>query len=362
MSSFNRKAWAALALLFCTAFYGCGTPGAPQPPSLNLPDPVGDLSATRVGNVVTLTWTNPKRNTDRTTIKPDVKARICRREANGACAPVGSVNTGSPGEASNFVEVLGGSLATGEPRPISYFVELVNAKGRSAGLSNAATVAAGLAPGPIDGLQAVVRRDGVVLSWTADGEPAAVRLRRKVMTPAARNTHEGPLTQVPEPAEQSFLVDTAAQEPRAIDKTVRFGETYEYRAQRVSSVESAGKKLELGGALSAPVNVDVEDVFPPAVPTGLAAVATAGEGGAAPSIDLSWEPDTEPDLAGYIVYRREEDGDWKRISAEAPIIEPAFHDAQVQAGHTYRYAVSAVSKNGHESGRSGEAQERVPEP
>jgi len=54
-------------------------------------------------------------------------------------------------------------------------------------------------------------------------------------------------------------------------------------------------------------------VFPPAVPAGLAVVATA-EGGAEASIDLSWQPGTETDLAGYAVYRREGDGAWLRIS------------------------------------------------
>jgi fibronectin type 3 domain-containing protein len=109
------------------------------------------------------------------------------------------------------------------------------------------------------------------------------------------------------------------------------------------------------------VEVDVKDVFPPSVPTGLVAVATAGENGGAPAIDLSWQPDTDSDVSGYIVYRREEGGEWKRVSAGTPIVEPAFRDAQVQAGHTYQYAVSAVDKSGHESARSAEAHETVPQ-
>ena len=34
---------------------GCGTVGAPQPPSLHLPEPVRDLRASRKGDKVTLT-------------------------------------------------------------------------------------------------------------------------------------------------------------------------------------------------------------------------------------------------------------------------------------------------------------------
>ena len=81
MISFERKVWAALAVVLCAFLSACGTPGAPQPPSLNLADPVTDLSAIRTGNQVTLTWTMPKRNTDKTPIKGNVAARICRREA-----------------------------------------------------------------------------------------------------------------------------------------------------------------------------------------------------------------------------------------------------------------------------------------
>ncbi len=161
---------------------------------------------------------------------------------------------------------------------------------------------------------------------------------------------------------QSLLVETGTEQGRAIDSTAHFDETYEYRAQRVVRIELNGKTLELPGEISAPIDVDVKDVFPPAVPSGLAAVASATGDGTGPSIDLNWQPNTEADLAGYIVYRREEGGAWLRVSPATPAIEPAFHDTQVQPGHTYRYAVSAVDKGGHESERSAEAEETVPQP
>jgi fibronectin type 3 domain-containing protein len=121
-----------------------------------------------------------------------------------------------------------------------------------------------------------------------------------------------------------------------------------------------GKTLELAGELSASVRVEANDVFPPTVPTGLAAVASLGGNGGETAVDLSWQPDTEADVAGYAVYRRESGAAWQRISPAEPVVGPAFHDAHVEPGHTYRYAVSAIDKGGHESARSEEAEESVP--
>lgn len=366
MSVFDGTAWmAGAALVVCAWLAGCGTPGAPQPPSLKLPDTVKDLAATRAGNQVTLRWTMPKRNTDKTAIKEGVTVRICRREGSGACAKVGTDQSALPGKAGTFTETLPAAEASGGPVAAVYFVELQNKKGRSAGQSNAAAVLIGKAPGALEGLRAEVRKQGVVLTWTADNEKAAVRLERKLLTPAVRSqtkSQEGLLAPAAEPVNQSLLVDAGTEQGRAIDKTARFNETYEYRAQRVVRVDVAGKTLELAGEVSAPIHVDVKDVFPPETPTGLAAVASGGANGAGPSIDLNWEPNGEADLAGYIVYRREEGGAWEKVSAATPGIEPAFHDTKVQAGHTYHYAVSAVDKGGHESTRSAEAEETVPQP
>lgn len=369
-------------------FAGCGTPGAPLPPSLKLPDPVIDLTASRIGNQVSLTWTMPKRNTDKLLIKGNIPVRVCRKEESGACLPVASdplVLSFAPEAHGAFTESLPAALTSGAPRSLAYFVELRNAKGRSAGLSNAATVLAGEAPAPVAGLSAQVRKDGVVLRWTpytanSDAAPASaftvIRLHRKLLTPVPKDhpaakpsSQQGLLAPPPEPIEQSLLVDSGAQPDqvpdRTLDKTVRFGRTYEYRAQRVARVTVDSRTLELDGPFSGPIRVEAIDVFPPAVPSGLAAVATAADSTTGPSIDLSWQPIGEADLAGYAVYRREgegADGTWQRISTQQPVVGPGFHDPQVQPGHTYHYAVTAIDQGGHESARSPEAEETVPNP
>lgn len=352
---------AAVLALGLAGLSGCGTPGAPLPPSLNLPERVGDLSAVRAGGQVSLAWTMPAKNTDKLLLKENVAAAICRQEQDGACEAVKTEPSLAPGAACTYTDKLPAALTSGPPRPLRYFVELKNRKGRSAGWSNAGVVLAGEAPAPVTGLTAEIHKRGVVLSWTP-GVAGAIRLRRTLLTPPAAKPKEGLLTPPPQPVEQNLLVEAGAQNGRAIDKDIRFDETYEYRAQRVIRVTVDGRVRELDSAFSAPVRLEAKDIFPPAVPTGLAAVATPPENGAGAAIDLSWQPGTENDLAGYVVYRREADEEWKRISPAAPVVGPAFHDDHVQPGHTYHYAVSAVSQSGHESARSAETQETVPEP
>lgn len=344
---------------------GCGTPGAPQAPSLKLPDPVADLSAERTGNQVTLTWTMPKKNTDRILIKENVQARVCRKEGSGPCLTAGADLTLGPGADGVFNETLPIALASGAPRPLTYFVELKNRKGRSAGMSNDAEILAGEAPAPVTGLSAENRKAGVALHWTASAttEDTVIRLHRKLLTPPAPKAKtQDTLTAPPPEAVDQNLIVADAQAGQALDKDIRLGETYEYRAQRIARVKTGDETFELAGPLSVPVRVEAADVFPPAVPSGLAAVATAAEDGKPAAIDLSWQANAESDLAGYRVYRLGADGTWQRISPPEPVIGPGFHDEHVETGHTYRYAVTAIDQTGHESARSGTTEETVPEP
>jgi hypothetical protein len=375
MRAKERWSGSAALLAFAAAITltGCGTPGAPLPPSLKLPDPVANLVAVRTGNEVTLTWTMPRKNTDKMLIKGIIPVRVCRKQGAGVCErlPASGLSF-APNAKATVTDTLPAALATGSPLPLTYFVEPLSPRGRSAGPSNAAHVLAGEAPAPVAGLSAQLRKEGVVLSWKPDtsaDQAAVIRLRRKLLTQpsqaggaAKSNSQQGILAPAKEPTEQSLLVGSPAQTGRAIDKTIRFGQIYEYRVQRVARVIIDSQTVELAGPLSEPIRVEAIDTFPPAVPTGLAAVATAADSATGPSIDLSWLPVTEADLAGYAVYRREGTDEWKRISPSQPFVGPAFHDTHVQPSHIYHYAVTAIDQLGHESARSVEAEETVPNP
>ena len=231
------------------------------------------------------------------------------------------------------------SLSAGSPHILTYFVELDNRKGRSAGLSNAAPILAGAAPPPVSGLTAAMRPDGVLLSWAPappGSSPVSIRLERKLLTPPAKKPAQGPLAPPPEALEQNLLVESGTPSDRALDTHIRFGESYEYRAQRVIRLTVNGQTLELASALCPPVRIDAENTFPPAVPTGLVAAAVPAANGAPPAIDISWLPVTSADLAGYIVYRRDlaagvEASAWQRISPAQTDCRPCLARCQCAA-------------------------------
>ena len=102
----------AASLVIAIFAIGCGSPAAPAPPSLNLPVPVQNLTASRVGNTVHLAWTMPTRTTDRVVLKHPIAARICRAFANQPCAPITTVAF-APGGAAQYNDELPAELSQG---------------------------------------------------------------------------------------------------------------------------------------------------------------------------------------------------------------------------------------------------------
>jgi hypothetical protein len=353
------------ALLMLTA---CATIGPPQPPSLELPKPPSDLRATRKGDRVILTWTAPSVTTDRQIVRSLGPTRICRGSATQVTqcgVPVGEAaaqprpSTSKQKVTGTYTDSLPAELQSDNPSGfMTYAIEVLNAGGRSAGLSNQARVplVRTLAP-PLD-FVARVTGQGVLLSWTSDlphadsAQASSVQAVHYVYRVYRRL--EG--SQTPILAGEI----PAGGEPRLslTDSSIEWERTYEYRAETVTVIAQENKpEVQVEGDDTPEIKVFADDIFPPAVPSGLQAVASGP--GQTTFIDLVWAPVSDVDLDGYNVYRHEEGSAAVKVNAEV-LKAPAYRDASVAAGKSYVYSVSAVDVRGNESARSEEAGESVP--
>ena len=142
------------------------------------------------------------------------------------------------------------------------------------------------------------------------------------------------------------------------DSGIEWEKTYEYHAVTVTAIAQENKPaLQVEGDETPEIKVFADDIFPPAVPAGLQAVASGP--GQTTFIDLVWAPVTDVDLDGYNIYRHEEGSAPVKINA-TQVKTPAYRDASVVSGKSYFYSVSAVDVRGNESARSEEASESVP--
>jgi hypothetical protein len=121
------------------------------------------------------------------------------------------------------------------------------------------------------------------------------------------------------------------------------------RCYAVRAVETIGA-LSVESGERPPACVTLTDTFPPAAPKGLSGVASEG------AIKLIWEPNGEPDLAGYLVLRAVAPAEPTAPVTPAPVQATNFDDA-VPAGVRYVYAVVAVDKAGNTSAPSNRFEE-----
>jgi hypothetical protein len=287
----------------------------------------------------------------------------------------------------------------GAPSLIAYRVELDNPRGHSAGPSAPVYALKGSAPAPMGPIAVSARRNAALIVWQpqdspANLPPAPVELQRTLLATAAgpveppqpKASKSGKsVASSPSPASHGTTARTtlqqatlrldgaAAQAPTdpggLFDRSIHNGDTLSYTAQRVRAVEFTtpeatytskdGKprqskpvtqSFEIRGEPSPAITFTFHDVAPPSAPTGLAAVAGGGFG-EPPSVDLSWDPNSEMDILGYNVFRAEGNGKAARINPE-PTPGPAYRDLTAQPGHNYRYFVTAVDERHNESAAS----------
>lgn len=339
-------------LLISFLLAGCANPGPPRPPSLHIPEPVTDLAARRVGDTLELTWTTPSRSTDDLPLKGPLTAELCEAPAStaeAACQPVLTLSV-LPGSSHAILPLPPGTL-TGPPALLVVRVRIRNSAGGSADPFTPAFTAVGPAPPPVTELRVAAMQGGARIQWTRIPGSAPVLLHRTLLTPPPPQTGNHP-TETDLQAADPDTTDPGG----TLDRTAQEGSSYRYTAQRLRTVTLDGHPVHLLSLPSTAVTVRIHDVFPPVAPTGLASIpGTPGE--VTPTIELSWEASSEPDLAGYFIDRLElaagtapppPTAAWIRLTPTFLVV-PAFEDATVEAGHRYLYRILAVDTSGNQS-------------
>ena len=350
-----------VALLSLALLSGCGSPGVPLPPSLELTRPVSDLRATRKGNTVTLSWRVPTKTTEGRNTRHLRTTEICRATENlkecgtpiARLLPPKVPENAKPGEnALTYTDNISSLTTGGADSKIVYAVSILNSYGRTAGLSNEAAIPAVPTLAPPHGVQAQVAADGVRLKWIPSSEaPTAGGLC--FVYRIYRREGNAKVVAGEVPANAGTL-------PTFLDGSIEWEKTYAYHVTVATLISpSNGSEQQVEGDDTAEVTVIPHDVFPPAVPSGLEAVFSGP--GQRPFIDLVWDPDSDADLAGYVIYRWESGAVSVKLNTDL-VKSPAFRDSAVTPGHEYTYSVSAVDVRGNESSHSQPATEKVPEP
>jgi hypothetical protein len=207
-------------------------------------------------------------------------------------------------------------------------VRAIGANGKETGWSNFVIVPVVPPPEMPAEVRAAAVLEGVRLTWRAAGGQFRI----------FRRTEGGAFAQV-----------GSAQQPEWLDPDVEFGKRYTYLVETIVKLDG-GKEAE--SEISAETSIAPVDRFPPVAPGGLHAAAAPN------SIELAWERNPEPDLAGYRLYRAAADGAFEKTAEVSQI--PSYSDHKVEHGKTYRYAVSAVDQSGNESARSAVVEVTLP--
>jgi len=313
----------ALALMVAA---GCGYIGEPLPPLANVPERVNDLTAIQQDSRIMVRFTIPRLTTEGAAIKPPLQLDLrvgpgpepFQQEAWEASARK-VMPASFSGETAAYeipsTEWIG--------KDVIISARTIGSNGKASGWSKLVLLPVIAPPDrPMD-LRLANTEQGIRLSWQARGSEFRV----------FRRIGDGPVMPLADVPESPWT-----------DDSTQFGQRYSYRVQTIVKL---GDNREAESEVSPEQSLTPVDTFPPAAPAGLRLALAPS------SIEVSWEPNTEADLAGYRVYRAIAQGPFEKI-AEADI--PAYSDQQVEHGKAYRYEITAIDRTGNESGHSTPAE------
>jgi hypothetical protein len=226
-------------------------------------------------------------------------------------------------------------------RRLVFALRIKDAKGKVSEYSDLLTVIPQAIPDPPARLRAEVFEDRIVIRWEAPDknwdQSSPPRLE-------GYNVYRLEMEAEPRLINSSLLVETSFEDHEFV-----FGMVYRYIIR--SSAAISAPFLESND--SDILEVAAKDVFAPSVPQGLTAVKSAG------LITLIWNANKESDLAGYRVWRMEDEAEGFVLLTEQAVLENTYTDSAVEKNKRYEYAITAVDQSGNESRKSEPVRESL---
>jgi hypothetical protein len=313
----------------------CGKKGDPRVPEPRGPHPPIGVEARQAGDEIRVAFTVPSPRGNLPNQEP-VRGEVIRVDyAAGTAAPpdpdafrrrgelVASFE-GDPLEPGSRIVLTDSTLADlpdgAVGRTFRYGVRVLDRRGRSSPLVVAMDLVPVTALLPPSGLRGEATADGIRLAW--EPPPGEGPFQYHVY----RTTEGGSFGERPihgQPLDGADYLDDA----------VTTGSVYLYHVTHVLGAKPPFRESTPSDTL----RLKAEDRFPPARPTGLIAVQ---EGTA---VRLLWDPNTEPDLAGYRVWRAAEGGAWEQVGDD-PVVQALWLDRGPHAPDRIRYRVTAVDR------------------
>ena len=357
-----RKAELPVLLLILLLLTGCGNVGDPLPPLVQIPSPVSDLQALQFGNTIKLSWTIPRYNTDGSSALLLRGIEIYRLPAE-ALSGTGSgkmffpqsvepwrvlrhseLEAFNPGDKLTLIDPLAGfPMDTLFNQNLTYALKVYNKKGQDAGFSNIALTKLYPVPKPPQKLKSVLAERHIEIEWEApsvnlDESPVDARIKFNVYRSDDPKAPSGKILTSAPVAGDSYK-----------DESIELGRIYYYWVRCVIPAAGNDYVESLDSERTEVIN---QDVYPPKPPSEVTAISS-GE-----AISLVWLPNTESDLAGYLVYRRGTEKKFEKLS-NSLITTASFVDSSASKGQPYVYRIKAIDQKGNESDFSEEVSEKI---
>lgn len=373
----RRRAAALLAVLVIAA--ACGKKGDPLPPLSTRPARTTDLAVEQASETAEVSFSFPSQRVDGEPLRDIDRIEIYRMEnpssgltasAKGAGArsdraPISGERRRAEAarrreqailDSSRRIATIGSDLLpsstrggrivyrddlsavlSSAPAPsLGYGVVTVRRNGERSEISNIATLAPVLPPAAPQEVIAEPEERRICVRWqpvttSAAGAPAEIGGYFVYRRALSEEDYDRPLNADPVSA------------PEYADGSAAYGAAYVYT---VTAIPKGHPGTESAPAIQ--FGLDYADAYPPPAVSRLDALPEQTV------VRLSWSPVDASDLAGYVLFRAEDDGTLVRI-ADLPWTAVTYEDRRIAAGRVYRYVVRAVDRAGNLSAPSPES-------